>query len=615
MKVIRYAESELSRHLGMVSNAPANIKLCLFEELGMKPSGKNPALDDEIFIDVTALKGTIAGSNPRSVLLGVYRFLTECGFMWIRPGEGGISLPEKDISAISVKIHEAASYRHRGVCIEGANTLQNILDIVDWAPKVGFNSYFMQFRDGFTFFERYSSHTGNPYFEKEELTKEQIGEYVKEIRQEIYRRGLLYHAVGHGWTCEPFGEPSEGWYETEKEPSDEVRGYLAEINGRREWFKGIPLNTNLCYSQKKARDIMNLEIIKYLEENPNVNYLHLWLGDSTNSICECSECSKLRVSDYYVMLLNELDEMLTKKGIDSKIVFLAYYQTLYAPVTQKLKNQDRFVLMFAPITRSYTEPMKKLEHKIELPEYNGNNFNRPTTEESLQYLEGWQETFEGDSFDFDYHLMWDFAVDAGGMRISKTLYEDTKALSELGLNGIVSCQVQRVFMPSALPMYVLGQTLWNKNADFDTLTKRLFDATFGGTSQKVIDYLSALSGIYDMSVLRGRKEVSRPQLLEYKKAYDLIEEFRQVIAENIAAATGHIKQSWEYLGHHANIYSPLSKAVWFLGENKDEEAKELWYEALKYTQVNEPKLQPVLDTFIYSIVLNDDRPSLINTIK
>jgi hypothetical protein len=47
-------------------------------------------------------------------------------------------------------------------------------------------------------------------------------------------------------------------------------------------------------------------------------------------------------SDFYVMLLNELDEELTKRGIKTKIVFVAYLDLLWAPQKVKLKNRTVF---------------------------------------------------------------------------------------------------------------------------------------------------------------------------------------------------------------------------------------------------------------------------------
>ena len=49
--------------------------------------GKDPFWDDGYSIDVQDGQGTIMGSNPRSLLLAVYRLLTEAGCAFLRPGE------------------------------------------------------------------------------------------------------------------------------------------------------------------------------------------------------------------------------------------------------------------------------------------------------------------------------------------------------------------------------------------------------------------------------------------------------------------------------------------------------------------------------------------------
>src|SRR5690606_36931864 len=85
--------------------------------LGHAVEVPDPALDDAIAIDVHAGGGIIAGANPRSVLLGVYRFLTEVGCRWVRPGAEGEIIPRRDVAALSAKLQEKPSYRHRGICI------------------------------------------------------------------------------------------------------------------------------------------------------------------------------------------------------------------------------------------------------------------------------------------------------------------------------------------------------------------------------------------------------------------------------------------------------------------------------------------------------------------
>lgn len=84
--------------------------------------GSVPAFtDDEIKISVKEGSGIITGSNGRSVLIGVYRFLYELGCRWIRPGDDGELIAKKHLEpeSLNIQVAEKASYRHRAVCIEG----------------------------------------------------------------------------------------------------------------------------------------------------------------------------------------------------------------------------------------------------------------------------------------------------------------------------------------------------------------------------------------------------------------------------------------------------------------------------------------------------------------
>ncbi|MBU0611135.1 MAG: hypothetical protein KKI08_24865, partial [Armatimonadetes bacterium] len=112
---------------------------------------------DQVLIETTPTRGLIAGSNPRSILLATYRYLTELGCRWVRPGKTGESLPTLR-TLPAVKVQETASYRHRGVCIEGAVSWEHVRDMVAWLPKLGFNGYFIQFREAYNFFQRWYEH-------------------------------------------------------------------------------------------------------------------------------------------------------------------------------------------------------------------------------------------------------------------------------------------------------------------------------------------------------------------------------------------------------------------------------------------------------------------------
>ena len=62
----------------------------------------------------------------------------------------------------------------------------------------------------------------------------------------------------------------------------------------------------------------------------------------------------MRPSDWYITLLNDIDAKLTDAGISTRVVFLLYVDLLWEPQKVRLNNPDRFTLMFAPITRTYS---------------------------------------------------------------------------------------------------------------------------------------------------------------------------------------------------------------------------------------------------------------------
>ena len=101
-----------------------------------------PSKDDVVYINVMKGEGIITGTNERSVLIAAYRFLREAGCRWIRPGADGEYIPKKSLENLLVTINEKATYRHRGVCIEGATSFDHVMRMINWLPKIGMNGYF-----------------------------------------------------------------------------------------------------------------------------------------------------------------------------------------------------------------------------------------------------------------------------------------------------------------------------------------------------------------------------------------------------------------------------------------------------------------------------------------
>lgn len=567
----------------------------------------DPQLDDAFLVDVANGCGAIRGSNPRSVLMGVYRFLKELGCAWVRPGADGEILPKRSTEGVEVHLNEKASYRHRGICIEGSVSYQHVSDMIDWMPKVGYNAYFNQFNNPVTFYNRWYEHRSNPLLEGKPLSGQEIAALRDQSVVEMKKRGLLYHAAGHGWTCEPFGIPGEAWEPREYDIPPASIKCLAKVNGKRQLWGGVPLNTNLCYSNPTVRRKIADAVAQRCKEVPEIDYAQVWLADGTNNHCECENCKKMRPADWYVTLLNDIDEKLTRQKLDTKVVFLLYVDLLWEPQQVKLKNPSRFTLMFAPITRTYSASIADAPEFDEekLPPFERNRLQFPSSvSENLAWMRRWRKQFDGDGFDFDYHFMWDHFCDPGYYEMAKTLFRDMQGLRKVGLNGMMSCQNQRVFFPTGLGMAAMAAALWDENADFDTVAKEYFHAAYGSDGETVRAYMRSLSEAFDPVYIRGEKGAQNAEAAaSLARVPGILADHAQLIALRISDPTlpGNMRVSWNYLRCHAELCALFALMFQRKAEGRLEEARAVMEDVLSYARRHEMELHHVLDVYEFQL--------------
>jgi len=575
--------------------------LALFADAGLTPRSAHP-LDDEIHIAVEPGNGLIAGANPRSLLIAVYRYLEELGCRWLRPGLEGEFFPPPGGQTHRVQLHERPSYRHRAMCIEGAVSLENVLDMVDWLPKVGLSGYFMQFREGFTFFERWYSHKNNPFKSPEPFGVEQARAFTRQIEAELQKRGLAYHAIGHGWTCEAYGIPCLGW---DPEPGrtwpPAFLRDVAEVNGQRAVPWNIVSIAALCYSNPQVQTRLVDCVVEYAASHPQIDLLHVWLDDGFNNKCECETCRNQRPADDYIAILNAIDDRLTRRGLPHKVVFLAYQDMLWPPETARLRNPGRFVFMFAPIGRTYRETFAPVDPVPPLPPFDRNRLQIPGDIPALlACLRGWQTTFHGDSFIYDYH--WIGAglhqQDPGHLRLARRVTEDVKALKSLGLDGMVSCQLQRVFFPTGLGQYAMARTLWNDGLSFDDLAADYFTSALGPQGGEARAYLERLADLLDYGWLEKMDGTAdREATARCRSALAVIRRFLPVIRRGMRSGAPCHARSWRHLFHHAQVTRRLARMIQAWGQPA--RAARRWQAVKRAVCRNEDDLRAVLDVWAF----------------
>ena len=523
--VVDFAAEELKKYLWMMMpeggdhtiryapDATDGFRLGLMSDLGIDTSeAENLELDDILHIDTTENGGIIAGSNPRSILLAVYRYLTLNGCRWLFPGIDGEYIPVKDV--VPTKYHKMADCRYRGQCNEGAEYQQNMMDTIDFTPKVGMNVYMLEFDNPKCYYDSYYNHKGNPTRDPEPINPTIIKQWKRQCESEIAKRGLQFHDMGHGWTAEPFGICStDGWkanVDADAEVPADMRQYIAMINGERKLYGGVALNTQFCMSNPEARTIVAKYIVKYAENHKNVDYLHVWLADATHNHCECDECRKKIPSDWYVMLLNEIDERLSDAKLATRIVFICYTDTTWAPLTERLRNRDRFSFMLAAISRSYAEPVPMKPKNIPLKPFvlNARGAMPQTVEEYLLHAEKWQECGRCPSMVYEYHFWLPQYRDPGTMDFSRVIYDDVRGYKANGFGGLIEDGSQRSYFPNGFNYYVYASTLFDTSVDYEDLKKDYFTHAYGEIADDVIEYLTGVTKAFDINYMMVRASSS-----------------------------------------------------------------------------------------------------------
>ena len=635
--VLWFAAEELKKYLRMMMpqsgdysisfspDAKDGYRLGLLEDFQLPDEAEDPVLDDVIHVDAGADGGVLAGSNSRSVLFAVYRFLRENGCRWLYPGVDGDYVPVRDVQP--TKYHKLADHRFRGFCNEGAESQQCMLETIDYFAKLELNVYMMEFDIPFVYYNRYYSHDFNQDNRPPEpVTPTQVQQWKRQCEVEIAKRGLQFHDMGHGWTAEPFGLNSvEGWsVDDQSTITEDQKQYLAMLNGVRELRKGVALNTNVCMSNPKVRTMMVRSIVDYAKKHQNVDYLHVWLADGSYGHCECADCQKARPSDFYVMILNELDEALTKENLATRIVFIAYLDTLFAPEKEVIRNTKRFSLLYAPINRSYTSTVTEDSVLPEPAPYVRNNWKRPrSSQENLTLLRQWQKSWHGPSFSYEYHFWRAQYSDPGHLYLARRIYEDIRSLRYMKLDGIVEDGSQRCFFPNGFLAYIFAETLMNRNCDFDAVKEDYYSHAYGAEWKTACAILQKMTDTFDFAYMTGEKSEERTRGRYYAPSHaENLAKVKAIAEEERAFASAHLAMedrpktvSMRNMLRHADYCEGLASALIETARGDSETAKHIFTDFLADFGKHEVELERYFDQGLAGLcllrIIRSSKPSLI----
>lgn len=555
--VVDFAAEELKKYLRMMMpecgeifikyapDAKDGFRLGVMSDLGLDTSAvKDTVLDDIIHIDTDSSGGIISGSNPRSVLLAVYRYLTLNGCRWLFPGIDGEFIPICDIAP--TKYHKAADNRYRGQCNEGAEYEANMMEVIDFTPKLGLNAFMLEFDIPYAYYDWYYSHEANvTNREPEPVTMETVLQWKRQCEAEIAKRGLQFHDMGHGWTFLPFGMKMHGSSEDMLLP-EEYRKYMAKVDGVRELTASLPHRTNFCMSNPEARRYVVDYITSYAKKHQNLTCLHIDLADSRNRHCECESCRKKTPSDWYVVLLNETDAALTKLGLSTKLEFCGYEDTVWPAKEETLKNPSRFLFKACPIWRDYTEPVEPNIPAVEYAPYvlNKNEAIKDIKELMTCYNE-WKARNGMDSFIYDYHFWTHQCLEVGGLDLARVIHGDVRGFKRNGFQGMIEDGSQRSFFPNGFPFFVYASTLFDDSVDFEELKRDYFSHAYGEDYETVIKLLYDLGNAFSHKYLEGKMSSDPEKGIYFNPTHaSSLRRVRSIVAEFEPFLTAHLNMPY-----------------------------------------------------------------------
>jgi len=313
---------------------------------------------------------------------------------------------------------------------------------------------------------------------------------------------------------------------------------------------------------------MAKSIADYAETHRNVDFLHVWLADGMRNHCECDNCQKARPSDFYLMIMNELDEILTERALDTRIVFIAYVDTLFAPQTVRIENPKRFSLLYAPIFHSYTAGLTENSTIPEAPPYARNRWSDPkSAEENLAFLRQWKKVWTGPVFAYEYHFWRYQYYDPAAVFFSRRVWEDVRSGEFMGLDGFVEDGSQRSFFPNGFNLYIYAQTLMDRNCDYEAEREDYYRHSYGDAWQQVLTYLQQVSDAFDYAYVSGERSENpargsfyAPSRVEkLGKIKDLAARGREIARSHLAMPTRTQTVSMRLLLRHADYLEGLGE--------------------------------------------------------
>jgi hypothetical protein len=210
---------------------------------------------------------------------------------------------------------------------------------------------------------------------------------------------------------------------------------------------------NLCVSNADALAEVCAGAVRYVQENPEGELLHIWGADVWQGAwCQCGGCAGLSPQRQYMKIVNAIAEALALEGIKCPVAYLAYHDTLRPDCG--LCPMPNVHFEWAPRERCYSHGIDDSACAV----------NRDYYDSLRRYI----ELFDGRGHVFEYYAD---AILFGGLGVAtpSVIGRDLRAYRSLGLDSI-SCLTFGAYSTLAYPVNLEAFALGTRSPDFDADT-------------------------------------------------------------------------------------------------------------------------------------------------
>lgn len=466
----QFAAAELNRFLSFITQTP-------FQQVNNQPQKKYilvssyEALSNEekknlseytftsesylIFQDNTSIY--LIGGSPSATLYAVYAFLQDLGYRWVAP-DFHFYAGTNQYVPVKIKsqwdqstIFETPAFRYRKLYVEEGrtHTLQSLLQLIDWMPKVKLNTLVFPMN----------------YEGRNEVSWEK---WRKDLTPELQKRGITIEVGGHGY---------------QNFLNATMQGGKLFID-HPEWFGKDAEDTRttdyrrvFCTSNVAAVEYFVKEVIYYLKSHSEIAIFDCWAPDS-EQWCTCASCEALgNPSDRQAILLNQLYTALSKELPDVKLQSIAYGKT--AKASEIHPWNENILVEFCPIRQNF-------EHQI----------NDGANEQNQSYwtmLSGWRQAFQGQLGVYSYYRK--YAWRSLPNILTHYMQKDIQVYHKLGIDGLSVYSEPGDWFTYGINHYVFAHLLWNTEVSVDSLMNDYCQVVYNKASSDMLKIYTQLEDI------------------------------------------------------------------------------------------------------------------------